>query len=65
MPRIWFIPEPSRTIELATTVSRPPSVAVPPVRGTTLIPWLSAKASTSATSSVLRTIATAAGAGSV
>ena len=62
---IRFISEPSSTIESGTIVSRPPSVAVPPVRGTTLIPCRSANASTSAASQVLRTIATAAGAGSV
>jgi hypothetical protein len=65
MLRIRFIRLPSTTIESGTWVSSPPSVAVPPVRGTTLIPCSFAKASTAATSSVLPTIATAAGGGSV
>ena len=60
-----FISPPSTTIKFSTGVSSPPSVAVPPVRATTFTPCASANASTFATSSVLRTIATAAGAGMV
>ncbi|CAB4888901.1 unannotated protein [freshwater metagenome] len=65
MLRIWFINEPSSTIEFSTGVSSPPSVAVPPVRATTLTWCSSAKASTAAASCVLLTIATAAGTGIV
>ena len=60
-----FMCEPSTTTEFSTGVSRPPSVAVPPVRATTLTPCSSAKASSRATSSVLSTITTAAGIGIV
>ncbi len=57
--------EPSSTIEFSTVVSRPPSVAVRPVRGMTLTrPWL-ANLSTSATCCVPRAITTAAGTGRV
>ena len=59
------MPEPSSTMELATAVSRPPSVAVRPVRATTLMRLLLAYFSTSATCCVLRAMTTAAGIGRV
>src|SRR6478736_7742406 len=65
MLTIRLIRPPSTTIEFGTCVSRPPSVAVPPVRGTTLMPCSFAKASTAAASAVDPTRATAAGGGSV
>ncbi len=57
------IREPSSTIVSATVVSSPPSVPVPPVRGTTLSPWPSANASTAATSPADPAWTTAAGNG--
>ena len=36
---IWFIVDPSMITESGTTLSSPPSVAVPPVRGMTLTPF--------------------------
>ncbi len=62
---ISFIIPPSTTIEFSTGVSKPPSVAVPPVRATTFTWCSSANLSTAVTSSVERTIATAAGSGMV
>jgi len=62
---IRFMPEPSSTMEFSFRVSRPPSVAERPVRGTTLIPCSLANRSTADTSSVLRALATAAGIGSM
>ena len=50
--RIAFIRDPSTTRLSSTTVSRPPSVAVPPVRGTMLTRFCSANRSTAATSAV-------------
>jgi hypothetical protein len=58
---IRSICEPSTTIEFSAPLSRPPSVAVPPVRATTLTRCSSANASTLATSAVLRAITIAAG----
>ena len=49
---IAFIRDPSTTRLSSTTVSRPPSVAVPPVRGTTLTRFSSANRRTAATSAV-------------
>ena len=51
--------------ESATTLSRPPSVAVAPVRGITLTPCSSANRRISATCAVLRAMTTAAGTGMV
>src|SRR3954447_25128207 len=65
MLMIRFMPEPSTTTEFSTGVSKPPSVAVPPVRATRFTPFSSAYANTWATSSVLCTNATAAGNGIV
>ena len=50
---IRSIREPSTTSASATVVSRPPSVLVPPVRGTTAIRSRWASSSTAATSAVL------------
>ena len=50
--RMRFIREPSTTSESSTTVSSPPSVLVPPVRGTTATRSRSANSRTSATCSV-------------
>ena len=61
MLTISFINEPSITIEFSRPLSKPPSVAVPPVRATTLTRCSSAKASNLMMSSVLRAITTAAG----
>ena len=60
---IWFIALPSMTIEFSAIVSRPPSVAVPPVLGTTLMVCSLQKARVFDTSSVLVTRTTAAGIG--
>ena len=52
MDRILFIRDPSTTRLSSTTVSSPPSVAVRPVRGTTLTRLSAAKRRTAATSAV-------------
>src|SRR3954469_5583387 len=65
MSMIRFICDPSTTTVFSPGVSRPPSVAVPPVRATRFTPCSSAYARTWATSSVLCTNTTAAGIGMV
>ena len=65
MLTIWFIIEPSMITESGTTLSSPPSVAVPPVRGMTLTPLSFAKRRSSATWAVSAGSTTAAGTGMV
>ena len=62
---IWFIVDPSTITESGTTLSSPPSVAVPPVRGMTLTPFSFAQVRISATWAVSAGSTTAAGTGMV